>query len=68
MLQRQQAQAIIGARKKIVEGSIGIVKTALKEIEDELEISSEQKVSMISNLLVVLVSENGTTPVINADI
>jgi hypothetical protein len=54
--------------KKIVEGSIGIVKTALKEIEDELEISSEQKVSMISNLLVVLVSENGTTPVINTDI
>lgn len=68
MLQRQQAQAIISARRKIVEGSIGIVKTALKEIEDELEISSEQKVSMISNLLVVLISENGTTPVINTDI
>ena len=68
MLQRQQAQAIISARKKIVEGSIGIVKTALKVIEEELEISSEQKVSMINNLLVVLISENGTTPVINTDI
>ena len=68
MLQRQQAQAIIGARKKIVEGSLGIVKIALKEIENELEITPEQKVAMISNLLVVLVSENGTTPVINTDI
>lgn len=68
MLQRQQAQAIIGARKKIVEGSIGIVKSALKELEGDINITSEQKVSMISSLLVVLVSENGTTPVINTDI
>lgn len=68
MLQRQQAQAIIGARKKIVEGSIGIVKIALNELEDDIEITPEQKASMISNLLVVLVSENGTTPVINTDI
>ena len=68
MLQRQQAQAIIGARKKIVEGSVGIVQMALKEIEDNLSISPEQRATMISNLLVVLVSETGTTPVINTDI
>lgn len=67
MLQRQQAQAIIGARKKIVEGSVGVVQMALKELENGLEISTEQKASMISNLLVVLCSENGVTPVIKAD-
>lgn len=67
MLQRQQAQAIIGARKKIVEGSVGIVKMALKEIEGSIEIGENQKASLISNLLVVLSSEQATTPVIKAD-
>jgi regulator of protease activity HflC (stomatin/prohibitin superfamily) len=68
MLQRQQAQAIISARKKIVEGSVGIVETALKEIEGKFNISPEQKAAMISNLLVVLVSETGATPVIKTDL
>lgn len=68
MLQRQQAQAIIGARRKIVEGSVGVVQMALKELEDKMDISAEQRVSMVSNLLVVLCSENGATPVIKSDI
>lgn len=68
MLQRQQAQAIIGARKKIVEGSVGIVKMAIKEVEDSIVISEQQKASMISNLLVVLCSEKEATPMIRTDI
>ncbi len=68
MLQRQQAQAIIGARKKIVEGSVGIVQMALKEVETDLEISADQKAAMVSNLLVVLCSEQGTTPVLKTDL
>ncbi len=68
MLQRQQAQAIIAARKKIVEGSVGIVKMALKEVESEIEIGADQKASMISNLLVVLSSEQGATPVLKTDL
>ncbi len=68
MLQRQQAQAIIGARKKIVEGSVGIVQMALKEVETNLEISADQKAAMVSNLLVVLCSEQGTTPVLKTDL
>lgn len=67
MLQRQQAQAIIGARKKIVEGSVGIAEMALKEIEENLEITPKQKAKMIGNLLVVLCSENNTTPVVKAN-
>lgn len=66
MLQRQQAQAIIGARQKIVEGSVGIVKMALEEMENSMVISQEQKAAMISNLLVVLCSESGITPVVNS--
>lgn len=68
MLQRQQAQAIIGARRKIVEGSVGIVKMALKEVENNLTISEQQKATMISNLLVVLCSEKETTPIIKTDL
>jgi regulator of protease activity HflC (stomatin/prohibitin superfamily) len=67
MLQRQQAQAIISARKKIVEGSVGIVQMALKELESNIEIASDQKASMISNLLVVLCSDHATTPVVNTE-
>ncbi len=61
-------QAIIAARKKIVEGSVGIVKMALKEVESEIEIGADQKASMISNLLVVLSSEQGATPVLKTDL
>lgn len=68
MLQRQQAQAIIGARKKIIEGSVGIVKMAIKEVEGHVTITDQQKVAMISNLLVVLCSEKETTPIIRTDL
>lgn len=68
MLQRQQAQAIIGARKKIVEGSVSIVKMALEELGTTVDIDAKQKAAMINNLLVVLTSEHSATPVIKADL
>ncbi|HAP58025.1 MAG TPA: band 7 protein [Cytophagales bacterium] len=67
MLQRQQAQAIITARKKIVEGSVGIVEMALQALEEKVEISQDQKATLVGNLLVVLSSEVNTTPVINTN-
>lgn len=68
MLQRQQASAIIAARKQIVEGAVGMVQDAIEEIERQgiVELDDERRVTMINNLLVAIVSENGTQPVINA--
>lgn len=68
MLQRQQASAIIAAREKIVDGAVGMVDSALRQLEaqDLLELDDERKAAMVSNLLVVLCSERGTTPVVNA--
>lgn len=68
MLQRQQASAIIDAREQIVEGAVTMVDSALKrlEAEDIVELDEERRAQMVSNLLVVLVSESQTTPVINA--
>jgi regulator of protease activity HflC (stomatin/prohibitin superfamily) len=67
MLQRQQASAIIAAREKIVDGAVGMVDSALRQLEaqDIVELDDERKAAMVSNLLVVLCSERGTTPVIN---
>ncbi|MEN8904566.1 MAG: SPFH domain-containing protein [Clostridiales bacterium] len=67
MLQRQQAAAIIAARKKIVEGAVGMVDMALKKLSDQnvIELDEERKAAMVSNLLVVLCGERGTQPVIN---
>jgi SPFH domain / Band 7 family len=67
MLQRQQASAIIAARKKIVEGAVGMVQMALASLADEkiVELDEERKAAMVSNLLVVLTSEKATQPVIN---
>lgn len=67
MLQRQQASAIIAARQKIVEGAVGMVEMALEQLASKriLELDPERKASMVSNLLVVLCSERGTTPVVN---
>lgn len=67
MLQRQQASAIIAAREKIVDGAVGMVDSALKQLEtqDIVELDDERKAAMVSNLLVVLCSERGTTPVVN---
>lgn len=68
MLQRQQAQAIISARKTIVEGAVGIVDMALTQLSDKkiVELSDDKKASMASNLLVVLCSDHATNPVIDA--
>ena len=68
MLRRQQASAIIAARQKIVEGSVGMVEMALERLSrhNVVQLDEERKASMVSNLLVVLCSENNTQPIINA--
>lgn len=68
MLQRQQAEAIIDARKRIVDGAVGMVQMALEQLEHNsvVTLDDERKAQMVSNLLVVLCSERGTQPVVNA--
>jgi regulator of protease activity HflC (stomatin/prohibitin superfamily) len=68
MLRRQQAQAVIAARKQIVEGAVSMVQMALARLAENhiVELDEERKANMVSNLLVVLVGENDTQPVINA--
>ena len=68
MLRRQQAAAVIAARRKIVEGAVGMVEHAIGELaaKEVLELDEERKASMVSNLLVVLCSETETQPVVNA--
>lgn len=67
MLQRQQASAIISARKQIVDGAVGMVQDAIERIEKEgiVDLDDERRVAMINNLLVAIVSDHGTQPVIN---
>jgi len=67
MLQRQQAGAIIAARKKIVEGAVGMVEDALESLKakDIIDLDDERKATMVSNLLVVLCSDKATQPVVN---
>lgn len=67
MLRRQQAEAIIAARTKIVHGAVSMVEMALKELKekDVIEFDHERKASMVSNLLVVLCGEAEVSPVIN---
>lgn len=67
MLQRQQASAIIAARRQIVEGAVGMVQDAIERIEKEgiVELDDERRVAMINNLLVSIVADNSAQPVIN---
>ncbi len=67
MLQRQQASAIIAARKQIVEGAVGMVQDAIERIEKDgnVELDEERRAAMINNLLVSIVSDSGTQPVVN---
>ena len=67
MLRQQQANAVVGARQRIVEGAVGMVQLALKRLEEEgvVELDEERKATMVSNLLVVLCSEQATQPVVN---
>jgi regulator of protease activity HflC (stomatin/prohibitin superfamily) len=67
MLRRQQAEAIIDARARIVEGAVGMVKLALDNLEQQkiVALDDKQKAALVSNLLVVLCSENDTQPVVS---
>lgn len=67
MLRRQQASAIIAARNQIVSGAVGMVQMALNKLSQEniVDLDEERKAAMISNLLVVLCSEDSTQPVVN---
>jgi len=68
MLRRQQAMAIISARQKVVEGAVGMVEMALTSLaeRDIVELDTERKAAMVSNLLVVLCSDEAAQPVVNA--
>ena len=68
MLRRQQAEAVIGARKQIVLGAVSMVEMALKGLQERgvVELDDERKAEMVSNLLVVLCAESEAKPVINA--
>lgn len=68
MLRRQQAQAVVAARTKIVEGAVGMVDMALKALSEQhiVDLDNEKKATMVNNLMVALVSEVQAQPVINA--
>ena len=67
MLRQQQASAVVGARQRIVEGAVGMVRLALERLEEEgvVQLDEERKAAMVSNLLVVLCSEQATQQVVN---
>jgi regulator of protease activity HflC (stomatin/prohibitin superfamily) len=67
MLQRQQAKAVLAARKVIVEGAVSMVKSAIDQLSTEgiVELDEEKKAQMVNNLMVALVSEKGSQPIIN---
>ena len=67
MLQRQQASAIIDARKMIVDGAVGMVEMALEQLNEKnvVELDEERKAAMVSNLLVVLCGNHDTQPIVN---
>jgi regulator of protease activity HflC (stomatin/prohibitin superfamily) len=68
MLRRQQAAAVVAARRTIVEGAVGMVENALEMLAERkvIELDGERRAAMVSNLLVVLCSEQNTQPVVNA--
>jgi len=68
MLRRQQAEAVIAARAKLVEGAVSMVELALTQLseKDVVQLDDERRAAMVSNLMVVLCSERDTTPVVNA--
>ena len=68
MLRRQQAQAVVAARKTLVEGAVGMVEMALAMLSEKnvVELDDERRAAMVSNLMVVLCGERDTQPVINA--
>ena len=67
MLRRQQAEAIIDARQKIVHGAVSIVQMALKDLAEQevVQLDEERKAAMVSNLLVVLCADRDVQPIVN---
>ncbi|TDL76710.1 SPFH domain-containing protein [Rhodococcus qingshengii] len=67
MLQRQQAKAVLAARKVIVEGAVSMVKSAIDQLSTEgiVDLDEEKKAQMVNNLMVALVSDKGSQPIIN---
>ncbi len=67
MLRRQQASAVVAARREIVDGAVGMVELALEQLsaKEIIDLDEDKKATMVSNLLVVLCSETDTTPVVN---
>jgi Membrane protease subunits, stomatin/prohibitin homologs len=67
MLRRQQAEAVIGARRKLVEGAVSMVEMALAQLSEKnvVELDDERRAAMVSNLMVVLCGERDTQPVVN---
>ncbi|HEY8488953.1 MAG TPA: SPFH domain-containing protein [Thermaerobacter sp.] len=68
MLQRQQAEAVVAARAKIVEGAVGMVEMALQELQRSglVDLDAERRAAMVNNLMVAIVGERAAQPVINA--
>jgi regulator of protease activity HflC (stomatin/prohibitin superfamily) len=68
MLRRQQAQAVVAARKALVEGAVGMVEMALDMLSSKklVELDAERRATLVSNLMVVLCSERDTQPIVNA--
>jgi regulator of protease activity HflC (stomatin/prohibitin superfamily) len=68
MLQRQQAEAIIAARQKIVDGAVGMVEMAIARLQEKgvVDLDEERKAAMVSNLMVVLCSHENAQPIVNA--
>jgi regulator of protease activity HflC (stomatin/prohibitin superfamily) len=68
MLRRQQANAVVAARARVVEGAVGMVEHALRRLSEDgiVQLDEERKAAMVSNLLVVLVSDRGIQPVVNS--
>jgi hypothetical protein len=67
MLRRQQAEAVIAARAKLVEGAVSMVETALHQLSEKqvVELDDERRAAMVSNLMVVLCADRETQPVVN---
>ncbi|MEO5612195.1 MAG: SPFH domain-containing protein, partial [Sphingomicrobium sp.] len=67
MLRRQQAQAVVAARKTLVEGAVGMVEMALAMLSEKkvVELDDDRRAAMVSNLMVVLCGERDTQPVVN---
>ena len=68
MLQRQQATAVFAARKVIVDGAVGMVKSAIEQLSelDVVELDEDKKAQMVNNLMVAIVSDQGAQPIINS--